>query len=160
MTSGKLKTPRNEQCLTCNTDMLTYGNRPKQYCSTKCRYPDRFRTTPKRTPEQIAEYNRDKARDKYAKHKAIVTAYKLKQGHCHDCQMPITDTTIVCIDLDHRDPTNKHFTIAYKMSSVSTQRLIDELNKCDAVCRNCHAYRTHNGKHWANILSSPMSNKR
>ena len=160
MTSGKLKTPRTEQCLTCQTEMLTYGNRPKRYCSPKCRYPEIIKRRSKQTAEEIAEYSRQYNRDRYAKHKAIVTAYKLNQGHCKDCQMPITETTIVCIDLDHRDPTDKHFTIAYKMASVTTQRLIDELNKCDAVCRNCHAYRTHNGKHWLNTLSSPISNKR
>ena len=156
MASGKIKTPRHETCLTCQTPMTTYGTRPRQYCSQKCRYPLKGRV--KRTEEEKAEYSRQQNRAKYAKHKAIVTAYKLAQGHCKDCQMPINETTIVCIDLDHRDPTNKHFTIAYKMSSVGTQRLIDELQKCDAVCRNCHAYRTHNGKHWWNVLSSPISN--
>lgn len=74
--------------------------------------------------------------------------------------MEINETTIVCIDLDHRDPTDKTFTIAYKLAHVTDAALIAELNKCDAICRNCHAYRTHNGQHWANRLSNPQGNKR
>ena len=64
--------------------------------------------------------------------------------------MEINTRTVIAIDWDHRDPTTKTFTIAYKMNRVTDDELRNEIAKCDAVCRNCHAYRTHDGKHYLN----------
>lgn len=74
---------------------------------------------------------------------------KLQRGSCCDCGLIINAETICCIDFDHRDPQDKSFTIAYKMGAVPDNLLIAEIAKCDAVCRNCHAIRTHKAKHWA-----------
>lgn len=62
--------------------------------------------------------------------------------------MIIDERTIVCIDFDHRDPHDKAFTISYEMGRVNDSDIIAEMAKCDAVCRNCHALRTHDNKHY------------
>ena len=78
---------------------------------------------------------------------AIVRDWKLAAGQCMDCGFIITEETIVCIDCDHRDPAEKSFTISYEIHRVNVETLLKELAKCDAVCRNCHALRTHKNKH-------------
>lgn len=65
-----------------------------------------------------------------------------------DCGMEINERTVICIDFDHRDPNDKAFTISYEMDKATEEALIAEIAKCDAVCRNCHAYRTHDNKHY------------
>jgi hypothetical protein len=84
------------------------------------------------------------------KNREIVRAEKFKRGACLDCGLVIDERTIVCIDFDHRDPQDKSFTISYLMDKAHPSDIIAEMAKCDAVCRNCHAIRTHAGKHWLN----------
>jgi hypothetical protein len=85
-----------------------------------------------------------------SKNREIVRAEKFRRGSCVDCGLVIDERTIVCIDFDHRDPQDKSFTISYLMDKAHPSDIIAEMAKCDAVCRNCHAIRTHAGKHWLN----------
>ena len=78
----------------------------------------------------------------------MVRRFKFDAGSCMDCGLVVDDRTIVCFDLDHRDPADKSFTISYVIDKVSPNDLRDELQKCDVVCKNCHALRTHAGKHY------------
>ena len=82
------------------------------------------------------------------RNKETVRNEKLKRGSCVDCGLIINERTIVCIDFDHRDPQKKSFTISHKMGRVDCSLLIEEMSKCDAVCRNCHALRTHKEMHY------------
>ena len=88
------------------------------------------------------------AGSKGVKNREIVRAEKFKRGACLDCGLVIDERTIVCIDFDHRDPEQKSFTISYLMDKAHPSDIIAEMAKCDAVCRNCHAIRTHAGQHW------------
>jgi hypothetical protein len=77
----------------------------------------------------------------------MVRQFKFDAGSCMDCGFIVDERTIVCFDLDHRDPQTKSFTISYEMDSASPNDMRDEIAKCDVVCRNCHAIRTHEAKH-------------
>ena len=68
--------------------------------------------------------------------KAALVAYK--GGKCADCENTFPD---VCYDFDHRDPFAKSFTIAWEIGKPLDE-LLQEVDKCDLVCRNCHAIRT------------------
>jgi hypothetical protein len=81
------------------------------------------------------------------KHRELIRNEKLRRGACMDCGLVIDERTIVCIDFDHRDPAAKSFTISYMMGKAHISDMIEEMAKCDAVCRNCHALRTHAGQH-------------
>jgi hypothetical protein len=84
-----------------------------------------------------------------AEYKQIVRQWKLDQGWCVECGFEITDETLVCIDCDHIDPSTKSFGISYEIGRFGDmQRLIDELAKCQALCKNCHALRTHRENHY------------
>ena len=80
---------------------------------------------------------------KLQSNRELVRAEKLRRGACMDCGLIIDERTIVCIDFDHRDPNDKAFTISYEMANAHASDLTAEMAKCDAVCRNCHALRTH-----------------
>jgi len=62
-----------------------------------------------------------------------------KDVPCMDCgvRYPLCAT-----DFDHRDPSKKAFNLN-KARSHSLQNVKDEMAKCDVVCSNCHAVRTH-----------------
>jgi hypothetical protein len=65
-----------------------------------------------------------------------VKAYLL--GHpCVDCG----EKDIIVLDFDHRDRANKVFAIG-RMIGGRLDRLIQEIEKCDVRCANCHRRRT------------------
>jgi len=52
------------------------------------------------------------------------------------------------MDLDHKDPTIKVRNIS-DFNRVGTMgELIEEINKCEPVCSNCHRERTHKENHY------------
>jgi|SRR5579864_247237 len=62
-----------------------------------------------------------------------------KNKPCMDCGVRYASWIM---QFDHRDPTQKRFTI----SSSTSRSFVDlqiEMDKCDVVCANCHAERTH-----------------
>jgi hypothetical protein len=70
--------------------------------------------------------------------RAMITALKTGKP-CMDCgnQFPP-----YVMDFDHRDPTLKKNNVAY-MAHSSLDRIMEEIEKCDLVCANCHRIRTH-----------------
>ena len=48
------------------------------------------------------------------------------------------------MELDHRDGTIKEAAVANLVSKGCTDaRLLEEIEKCDVVCANCHRMRTY-----------------
>ena len=146
MPSGIRREPRITNCQRCGKELLNIGNKPRKWCDALCRQD---RLVPKKQKGVIGRTRRQYMKDKRAWQRAITQNEKLARGHCHDCGMTITEHTLPCIAFDHRDPQAKSFTISYELGRVTDQRLIDEMAKCDAVCHNCHALRTHANKHWS-----------
>jgi len=106
------------------------------------------RTTPILTP--LERKQRDAARQKRNRlhQKNIVNQWKLDQRQCADCRLQITEHTLPAIDCDHIDPNTKSFAISESCGAVNEQQLLNELAKCVARCRNCHAIRTMREGHW------------
>ena len=76
------------------------------------------------------------------RNKSFVAQLKLNAGHCHDCGLPITADILYLFDFDHREPRLKKFTLS-EVRTASLQAIVEEAEKCDVVCKNCHAHRTH-----------------
>ena len=71
----------------------------------------------------------------------IEAVQKAKDVPCMDCKNKYPSHVM---DLDHRDPSDKLFTISeQKCRSMGMNRLLAEIAKCDVVCSNCHRMRTH-----------------
>lgn len=56
------------------------------------------------------------------------------QQKCAVC----SESETVCLDLHHKDPTQKDFSISAKAKSTSWKKLQLEIDKCVVLCSNCH----------------------
>lgn len=84
------------------------------------------------------KYNqRDKAtRDKYTE---ILTIKK--NSPCMDCGVEYPHYVM---DFDHREPEKKHFSVSSaRRMGKSLKLMLEEIDKCDVVCANCHRVRTY-----------------
>lgn len=69
---------------------------------------------------------------------------QLKSHPCTDCNGSFPP---MCMQYDHRDPTTKTVAVAHLVFiSCSIEDIDREIAKCDLVCANCHAIRTHRRK--------------
>ena len=73
---------------------------------------------------------------------------RAKDKPCHDCGIKYNSWQM---QFDHRDPKTKCFNVGGAWTR-SINSLVDEINKCDVVCANCHAQRTHNLKQKGAII--------
>lgn len=53
-------------------------------------------------------------------------------GKCVKCN------TTEKLEFDHINPKNKNFSIGSKIRSFSKEKLLEELEKCQLLCRSCH----------------------
>lgn len=76
--------------------------------------------------------------------RAGLAAY-LAEHPCVDCGM----SDVRVLDFDHRDPTTKRLCIAQMLTGGWTwQAILDEIDKCDVRCANCHRVRTATVENW------------
>lgn len=55
-----------------------------------------------------------------------------------ECQV-CGESESCCLDFHHRNPKEKDFVIAVAMNNCySKNRILQEIEKCDVVCSNCH----------------------
>ena len=74
------------------------------------------------------------------KHCLKLSSLFYAQG-CRICE----ESTRCCLDAHHTAPTEKKFSIYQaKNGNVSRAEMIQELEKCVCLCRNCHI-KVHNG---------------
>lgn len=72
--------------------------------------------------------------------KAVDFLRDLRRVPCTDCR---SEFPAFVMDFDHRESGRKAFWVLQRAGSVSHDRLMAELEKCDIVCANCHRARTH-----------------
>lgn len=85
--------------------------------------------------------NRWRRRDFNAKEWLYSIILEYKNKPCVDCKKSYPPWIM---DFDHLDPTNKIANIS-KLSKWrgNKEKLLQEINKCELVCSNCHRQRTH-----------------
>lgn len=55
-----------------------------------------------------------------------------------------TESDILVLEFDHRNPADKKIDIAVAVGrGWKWETLLEEINKCDVLCGNCHKRRTH-----------------
>lgn len=69
---------------------------------------------------------------------ALLRAFR--QGTCFDCGRSFE---WFVVEFDHRDASKKQGNVPQLAGRVSLRRLLEELEKCDIVCSNCHRVRTY-----------------
>jgi hypothetical protein len=75
-----------------------------------------------------------------------VTQRKVEAGKCTTCKMPCEYWNHVMFAWDHVDRTTKLFTISQARKYCKTKNadtlIKAEIDKCQLLCHNCHAYKT------------------
>lgn len=66
------------------------------------------------------------------------TIRQYKEQPCADCK---TEYPYYVMDFDHRE--EKEFNLGHIYKIKSLKHLMEEIEKCDIVCSNCHRIRTH-----------------
>lgn len=79
------------------------------------------------------------------KEQARAYVRQLKQEHpvCFDCER---EWPPFVLEFDHVNPDSKKFNVGDASSVPSMEALVEEAEKCDLVCSNCHKIREHNRK--------------
>jgi len=72
---------------------------------------------------------------------AILTEARSKP--CKDCNLPLSDFVKI---FSYRQPQTKYYAFT-QFTLAPTEKLQNELEKCDLICLNCHAIRVHDGLH-------------
>ena len=65
---------------------------------------------------------------------------KLRDVPCLDCRRRFP---FYVMQFDHRDATEKRYTVSQMISRAGTKTILAEVAKCDIVCANCHRDRTY-----------------
>lgn len=73
-----------------------------------------------------------------AANRALIRAAKDKP--CADCDGRYP---YYVMQFDHLDRSDKKFNIGQIGPTIGMARVLNEIAKCDVVCANCHAERTH-----------------
>lgn len=125
---------------------ITFEKRSYQhrFCSTACKLRERKRRDPEgHRARKLKSYRRDPSatkaaamRSKEAK-KAAVRA--LKEVPCADCG---ESHPYYVMDFDHVRGEKLAGVGAMLATGYSMQALLDEIDKCEVVCANCHRVRT------------------
>lgn len=74
---------------------------------------------------------------------------KLKAAPCFDCKI---EYPYYVMQFDHLDGHRKLLKIS-SMFRAGKQAILDEIQKCELVCANCHAERTH--QRWLQTKETP-----
>lgn len=79
----------------------------------------------------------------------------LRNSECMDCG----NSDIRVLEFDHLG--DKSFTIGGRFQSMSWDRVLTEIEKCDIVCANCHKIRTaeraNNYRHNASVANTGLA---
>ena len=138
---GKNGKVRTWCCVTCGASRTTVGSgRNGRYCSTKCR--DRHLYKPKTT--RTNSFNK----------RAFILESKIARGNCMDCGYEMSVRTARAFDWDHRDPHTKSFELSNPPAGATMHELLEEMAKCDVICRNCHALRPTS--HLGRLIKTPQ----
>lgn len=105
---------------------------------TKCLRKDMSRRR-KKNPKHYTELARKHRNKSYAQKRLLIDS--IKANPCMDCKKRFPAPVM---QFDHRDGNTKIKAISTLMrNTVKWETIEKEIAKCDLVCANCHAIRTH-----------------
>jgi hypothetical protein len=65
---------------------------------------------------------------------------QLRDVPCADCGLRFPSYVM---QFDHRDSSDKRYTVTRMIGRAGRQKILEEAAKCDIVCANCHRERTY-----------------
>lgn len=109
------------KCVICQTELK---GKQRRFCSNKCKQKD--------INQRWKEYDiqRNKGLDRK---KELV---EMKGGSCSVCGY---DKSYAALTFHHRDPSVKEIRLDIRgLSNRKWSKILEEVEKCDLVCFNCH----------------------
>lgn len=127
----------NKYCNKCQTlkpiDLFNKNKSKKDGLSTCCKDCNKHYLK----NHYLRNKNYYKNKRKEYSNKRLIEFYEfLKTKQCVDCG----NKDIRVLEFDH--VSDKNFNIAEKINNTPLTTLMNEINKCDIVCANCHRIRT------------------
>src|SRR5690242_15313873 len=101
--------------------------------------PQKQKEAQRRYYERNKARVKDVARDRRNLVRKFLQEYKQSRG-CMDCKIKYP---YWILQFDHRPGEEKLGTLATMGTLVGLDKVKEEVEKCDVVCANCHADRTH-----------------
>ena len=130
-------------CNTCQTekplDEFNKNVKRKDGLSGKCKscnkeyLKEHYKSNAKRYAKKREQY-RDKQRKIFYEY--------MSTKRCMSCG--ISDIRV--LEFDHR--SDKKFNISDKVGSMNFEKLVEEIEKCDILCANCHRIKTSKQLGW------------
>jgi hypothetical protein len=126
----------------CGTKIKDYDKyaRPKKYVSG---HNGRKYDDPTQYKREWNHRNRPHRREykKLYHRKRKVKLIEVKGGKCEDCGIEYNGKNACIFHFHHRDESTKEFALGNQVVNKSWQRLLEELEKCEMLCANCHEMR-------------------
>jgi len=91
----------------------------------------------KNNRERYLSVRRKHAHELSRRQRELIQREKMRP--CMDCRVQYNPWVM---HFDHRDPATKRFCVGNTTLRCS-KTIMEEIKKCDVVCSNCHAERTH-----------------
>jgi len=134
-----------KDCPLCGPKPLSeFGRRPNgksnSYCAPCQRDYSKSHYKINKSEHNVRRYRNKKV----ARASLRLHINQLKSVPCFDCQRIFPPWAM---EFDHRDPSLKKFSIADATDGTSSERLKEEIEKCDIVCVVCHRFRTYDDTH-------------
>lgn len=105
--------------------------------ATDDEYRERKKTWRKERREKLAKLNGSKLRE------------YLNTHPCVTCGEPDP----IVLTFDHRDKETKLFNIGDKALRMKWEKILEEIEKCDVLCSNCHLRKTATQFSWYKYLA-------
>lgn len=96
--------------------------------------------TKNQTDEEYRAYMAKYMRDRYERNKQIIRKLKTDRG-CKDCGY---NEHFAALEFDHVDGRDREQDTVARLMGKSINRIMQEIEKCEVVCGNCHRIRTFN----------------
>ena len=87
------------------------------------------------------KHGRSKDAETQLRNRKLRQDYVLDYLEQHPC-VKCGETDIRVLEFNHIDPSQKYFEVSRLLQNYGMQKLIDEIDKCEVLCANCHAKHT------------------
>lgn len=114
-------------CVTCNSS-FSPTRLWQKYCSSKCRNNSPYKKVRTSSFQQV---RRD-----------LINKIKIDRG----CAICGYNDHAAALDFNHTQG-DKKFNVSQD-PKVALHRLLEEIDKCEVLCANCHRVHTYENRHW------------
>lgn len=135
-----------KKCNNCGDDKklseFNFKNKERGIYQSNCRLCDKIIRKKsyeknKKTTYERNKRNRIKAEKWFYEYKSKLKCNRCPQNH------PAT------LEFHHINPKNKKMSVANMVGDYTIERIIEEINKCEILCSNCHKIHHFNEKLFA-----------